>query len=321
MGALANAARQDALTMIDLLRLQTFIHAAESLSFSEAARQMHLTQPTVSHHIKMLETGLGVDLFERTGGSLKLTDAGRLLLPRARKLVRQSVEVERIMEGFHDQIVGEIRIACSTTTGKYILPQFAARFQYRNPAVRMSILRCTPDYVVPRLLEDEADLGVISHDVLGDDLELQEFFSDHIVLIVPTEHSWAKREYVDPSELIDQPLIVREQTSASRRVMLAELGRHDIALDDMNIFMELGNAEAIIKTIEAGFGVSFVSRLAAEWALDAGTVVEVPVAGFDLRRMIYMVRRRMNPANRAVEAFWGFIHDPLNADLLLIAEQ
>jgi DNA-binding transcriptional LysR family regulator len=307
--------------MIDLLRLQTFLHAAESLSFSEAARQMHLTQPTVSHHIKMLETDLDVDLFERTGTSLKLTDAGRLLLPRARKLIRQSIEIEQIMEAFHDQIVGEIRIACSTTSGKYILPQFAARFQYRNPTVRMSILRCTPEYVVPRLLEDEADLGVISHDVLGDDMELQEFFNDHIVLVVPAEHSWAKREYIDPSELIDQPLIIREQTSGTRRVLLAELGKHDIILDDMNIFMELGNAEAIIKTIEAGFGVSFVSRLAAEWALEQGTVAEVPVAGFDLRRTIYMVQRTFHEANRAVEAFWGFIHDPLNADLLRMAEK
>jgi DNA-binding transcriptional LysR family regulator len=307
--------------MIDLLRLQTFMHAAESLSFSEAARQMHLTQPTVSHHIKVLETDLGVELFERTGGSLKLTDAGRVLLPRARKLVRQSVEIEQLMEALQDQVVGEIRIACSTTSGKYILPQFAARFQYRNPGVRVSILNCTPDHIVPRLLESEADLGVISHDVIDSELEFQEFFHDHIILVVPAEHTWAARQYIDPSELLEEPLIIREPTSGTRRVMLAELGRHDIVLDDMNVFLELGNAEAIIKTIEAGFGVSFVSRLAAEWALDRGTVVEVPVAGFDLHRTVYMAQRTIHEANRAVEAFWGFVHDPANADLLHMAEK
>jgi len=103
-------------------------------------------------------------------------------------------------------------------------------------------------------------------------------------------------------------------------VLLAELGGHDIALEDMNIFLELGNAEAIVRTIEAGFGVSFVSRLAAAWALDRSTAVEVPVAGFDLRRKIHMVRNTIHPANRAVEAFWGFVHDPGNADLLRLAE-
>jgi DNA-binding transcriptional LysR family regulator len=291
------------------------------MSFSEAARQMHLTQPTISHHIKALETNLGVELFERTGSNLRLTDAGRILLPRARKLVQQSIEIKQMMESLHDQIMGDIRIACSTTTGKYILPQIAARFQYRNPGVRVSILRCTPPIIVPRLLGGEADLGVVSHEILSDELEFQEFLHDHITLIVPAEHPWSRREYIDPSELLDQPFIIREPTSGTRRVMLAELGKHDIILDDMNIFMELGNTEAIIKTIESGFGVSFVSRLAAEWAIAQGSVVEVPVAGFELRRTVYMAQHTIREANRAVEAFWGFIHNPANADLLHMAEK
>jgi DNA-binding transcriptional LysR family regulator len=120
---------------------------------------------------------------------------------------------------------------------------------------------------------------------------------------------------------LDQPFIIREPTSGTRRVMLAELGKHDIILDDMNIFMELGNTEAIIKTIESGFGVSFVSRLAAEWAIAQGSVVEVPVAGFELRRTVYMAQHTIREANRAVEAFWGFIHNPANADLLHMAEK
>lgn len=101
--------------------------------------------------------------------------------------------------------------------------------------------------------------------------------------------------------------------------MLAELGKHDITLDDLNIFLEVGNAEAIVKTVEANFGVSFVSQLAASWALQQGTVIQVPITGIDLRRQIYMIRPAMYPANRAVEAFWSFVHDPLNADLLQIA--
>jgi len=174
---------------------------------------------------------------------------------------------------------------------------------------------------MPRLLGNEAELGVISHDVLDSGLEFQEFFRDHIVLIVPAEHPWSRREYVDPSELLEQPFIIREPTSGTRRMMLAELGKHDIVLDDMNILMEIGNAEAIIKTLEAGFGVSFVSRLAAEWALEQGGVVEVPVAGFDLHRTVYMAQCTIREANRAVEAFWGFVHDPANADLLHMAER
>lgn len=261
-------------------------------------------------------------MFDRSGGTLKLTEAGHLLLPRANKLIRQSIELQQMMESLEQQIAGYLRIACSTTTGKYILPQYAARFRHKHPGVRVSILRCTSEHVVPSLLESEANLGVVSYDVCGgDNLECQEFFEDHIIMIVPASHPWVSRPYVEPAELLQEPFLIREPTSGTRRVMLAELGKHDIVLDDMDIFMELGNAEAIVSTIESGFGVSFISRAAAAWALERGSVVEVPVAGFDLRRQVYMVQKNIREANRAVEAFWGFVHDPVNADLLHMAER
>ena len=302
--------------MIDTAKLQAFLFAAQSLSFSQAARNLNLTQPTVSHHIKGLEQDLGVELFDRSGPRLKLTEAGRLLLPWARRIVRESIEVEQMMESLHETIAGHIRIACSTTTGKYILPQFAGRFRARHPDVQVSILACTQVNVVPRLLREEANLGVVSYDACGGEFECQEFFADHIIMIAARDHPWASRECIEPSELLDVPFILREQTSGTRRVMLAELGKHDIALDDMDIFLEVGNAEAIVKMVELNFGVSFVSRIAASWAISSGTVVEVPVTGLNLRRQIYMIRPEMYAANRAVEAFWGFVHNPVNADLL-----
>lgn len=307
--------------MIDIAKLQVFLYASENLSFSEAAKLLHLTQPTVSHHIKALEQELGVELFVRAGTTLKLTEAGRLLLPRARKLVRQSVQVKDLMSSLQNQIVGQIRIACSTTTGKYVLPQFAARFHNRHPAVRVSILSCTSEHVLPHLLEEDADLGVVSYDACGGELECQEFFVDHIVLIAPAQHPWARRPFIETSELLEVPFIIREPTSGTRRVMLTELGKHDIALDDMNIFLEIGNAEAVVKTVEAGHGVAFTSHLAAAWALETQTIVDIPVKGVDLRRKIYMVRKGIHQPNRTAEAFWGFVHDPSNQDLLRLAER
>jgi DNA-binding transcriptional LysR family regulator len=305
--------------VIDYTRLQIFLQSAECLSFTEAARYLHVTQSTISRQIKALEQNLGAQLFERSGAGLRLTEAGRLLVPRARKLLCQTCEIKQMMESLHDEVIGQIRIACSTTAGKYILPQFAARFCREHPGVWTSILRCTPEYVIPRLLEAKADLGVVSYEVCGADLEYQEFFVDHIVLIVPAGHAWASRDAIDPSELLEQPFLIRESTSGTRRVMLAELGKHDITLDDMRLFMELGSAEAIVRTVEAGFGISFVSRLAVAWALKQGSVVEVPVAGFDLHRQIYMVQKIIREANRVIEVFWEFVHDPSNADLLCLA--
>jgi DNA-binding transcriptional LysR family regulator len=307
--------------MLDLMRLTIFIHAAESNSFSQAAKELHITQPTVSHHIKALEQNIGKELFDRSGGRLQITEAGRLLLPWARKLVRDSIELQEMMASIEENIVGQLSIACSTTTGKYILPQFAARFHARHPGVKVTIMSCTSEDVVPHLLEEEANLGVVSYDACGGKLECQEFFIDHIVLITPPDHPWASQRLIEPSALLQVPFILRESSSGTHKVMLAELGKHDISLDDMNVSLEVGNAEAIVKSVEAGFGVAFVSRLSAAWSLSLGSVVEIPIEGFDLRRRIYMIRKQIQAPNRAVEAFWGFVHDPENEDLLILAEK
>jgi DNA-binding transcriptional LysR family regulator len=305
----------------DLTKLNSFLYVAENLSFSEAAKQLHLTQPTISHHIKALERDLGVELFNRSGSNLRLTEAGRLLLPRARKLVHQSIEMQEMMASLQEGIVGHLRIACSTTAGKYILPLLAARFCQRYPGVRVSILTCTPEHIVPRLLEAEANLSVASsYEACGHETECQTFFRDSITLIVPADHLWAFRQSIGPEELLEEPMIIREPTSGTRRVMLTELAKHDITLDDLNIFLELGNAEAIVRTVAAGFGVSFVSTLATTCPLERRSVVEVPVAGLELRRTIYMIRRSLDAPNRTQEAFWSFVHDPANADLLRLAE-
>lgn len=307
--------------MIDLTKLQTFLHVAQTMSFSEAATHVHLTQPTISHHIKMLEVHLGVTLFDRSGGSLKLTEAGNLLLPRARKLVREAIEVKQMMQSLENRIAGHLRIACSTTTGKYITPQFAARFHAQNPDVSITVLNCIAADVIQYLANEDADLGVVSYEVCGNGMECQEFFTDHIILIVSTAHPWANRSAIDPSDLLETPLIIREPMSGTRRALLVELSKHSISLDDLNICLEVGNSEAIVKAVESGCGASFVSRLAAEWALGKGSVVEIPIRDFELHRTIYLIKPEIQKTTRAIEAYWSFVHDPANADLLRLAEE
>jgi DNA-binding transcriptional LysR family regulator len=289
------------------------------LNFSEAARQLHLTQPTISHHIKSLEKEMGVDLFLRSGSGLKLTEAGRLLLPRARKLLRQTIEMQQIMDSLQQKIVGDLRIACSTTAGKYILPLLSARFCERHPGVRVTILACTPEMVMDELLRGEANLGVVSYEALGETVESQEFFEDSITLIVPGDHPWAVRDSIRPEELLEERIILRTAPSGTRQVMLEELAKHDIALDDLNILFELGNAEAIVHTVAAGYGVSFVSKLAVGYPLQPGHVAAVRVEGLNLRRQIHMVRPIRETPSRALDAFWRSVHDPANADLLELA--
>lgn len=307
--------------MVDVNRIEIFLNAAETLNFSETAKRLHMTQPSVSHHIKAMEEEMGVVLFTRTNTGLRLTEAGRLLLPWARRLVREANNIQAMMSSIQADIVGELRIGCSTTTGKYILPQMAARFCQRFPGVRVRILACTPEDAALKVLNEEAHVGVVSREIENASLEAQEFFRDTITLIVPANHRWAFRKRIEPAELLEEPLILREETSGTRRVVLSELAKYDIGLNDLNIFMELGNAEAIVRTVAAGYGIAFVSTLATACPVERGNVVDVQVEGLNLYRSIYMIRKAQGTPHRPRDAFWAFIHDPENADLIHLPEQ
>lgn len=307
--------------MIDLAKLKTFLRAAESLSFSETAKQLHLSQPTVSNQIKLLERELGVDLFTRTNTGLLLTEGGRLLLPWARRLLHDSNTMQAMMASIQGDVLGELRVACSTTAGKYVLPQMAARFCQRYPGVKARILACTSEDVTLRLLEGEAHIGVMSREISDTGLESQQFFRDTITLIIPYNHHWAMRKVIEPSELLEEPIIMREETSGTRRVVLSELAKYDIGLNDLSIFMELGNAEAIVRTVAAGYGIAFVSNLASACPLERGNVLEVDVEGLHLKRTIYMARKAGSSPHRPRDAFWSFIHAPENVDLIRLPEE
>jgi DNA-binding transcriptional LysR family regulator len=126
---------------------------------------------------------------------------------------------------------------------------------------------------------------------------------------------------IEPGELLEESLIIREETSGTRRVVLSELAKYDIGLSDLDIFMELGNAEAIVRTVAAGYGIAFVSTLATACPLERGNVVDLDVDGLNLKRRVYMVRKTYSSPHRPRDAFWGFIHAPENLDLIRLAEQ
>ena len=305
--------------MIDIQKIETFVAAAENSSLSEAAKRLHLSQPAVSHQIKVLEHELNVTLFTRSNTGLHLTEAGRLMLPWARRLLHDTSDLREMMSSINGDIVGELRIACSTTAGKYILPQMAARFCQQYPGIKVRILACGPEQATLDLLEGEAHIGVVSSEVGDRNLESQEFFRDTITLIVPSNHRWAMKKTIEPGEILEEKVIMREETSGTRRVVLTELAKYDISLDDLDVFMELGNAEAIVRTVAAGYGISFVSTLASACPLERGNVIDLPVKGLNLQRKVYMVRKRISEPHRPRDVFWSFIHDPSNADLLRMA--
>jgi LysR family transcriptional regulator, transcriptional activator of the cysJI operon len=293
--------------MLNLHELSVFLAAAKYGSFSEAGRQLHLSQPAISQTIDSLEKRFSTRLFFRQGRCVKLTEAGQVLKPLASELLTSARRVDETMSSLQGEVVGEMVIGCSTASGKYLLPGLIARFKREFQHVRIHVNVTNRDGVIHKMLSGEFSLGVSSKIIEHSDLEYQSFFRDDIILIAPSEHPWVNFRKVYPDDLLDEPLILREEGAGTREEMTIGLRKQDILPDMLNIAMVLGNAEAIVMAVEEGIGVAFVSRLAASRSIDLGRVVEIEVLGMPLQRSILMARNRRFTPTRSQTEFWDYV--------------
>lgn len=292
--------------MLNLNELVVFLEAADTGNFSQAARRLTISQPAVSQAMENLSRHVGIDLFARQGRSVVLTEAGQALVPMARELLAAARRLDENMASLQGQVFGEMSVGCSTASGKYLLPGLIARFRQQYPQVRINVDVLSRQVVINRLLTGEIPIGVSSKQVEHNDLEYQDFFTDEVILIVSAGHRWAGYGHIFPDDLLDEPLIVREETAGTWEVTLQGLHDHDVSPELLQISMRLGNAEAIVMAVEESIGVAFVSRLAAARSLVLGRVREVQVEGMLLQRSIWMVRNRNRAATRSQRMFWEF---------------
>jgi DNA-binding transcriptional LysR family regulator len=293
--------------MINLEALKVFLAVAEHGSFSEAGRQLHLSQPAVSQSIQGLERHLGSQLFIRQGRAAQLTESGQALVPMARELINSAQRLEQSMFSLQGEVAGEMSVGCSTASGKYLLPGMIARFRREYPHVRINVIVSSRDSIISKLLAGDVALGVSSKLIDHPDLEYRDFFKDDVILIVPAGHRWAQYRKIYPDDLLDEPIILREEVAGTREVMMDGLQAHDITSDMLNVAMVLGNAEAIEMAVEEELGIAYVSRLAASRGIALGRVVEVAVEGMQLARNLYMARNRRQSLTRAQAKFWEFV--------------
>lgn len=293
--------------MVEVHELQVFLAAAEHENFSAAARKLHLSQPAISFQIQALEQRLNVQLFQRTGRRIALTEAGRDLLPMAREMVNLSNRIEETMCAQQGIVKGQVLMGCSTSPGKYILPHLIGEFRRQFPDVQFSVEVMDRQAVEDKLLQEQIHIGVMGICSKNRDIECWPFFSDELSLIVPVDHPWAARGRIKPAELKDAVWISREGGAATRELVLAYLGEFGISVDDLRIAMELGSPEAVEAAVEAGHGVSFVSHIAVRRALESRRIRAVEVEGMRIQRQIYLARNRTRTCACAQLRFREFI--------------
>lgn len=293
--------------MLDTHQLNVFLVAAETLNFTQAARLLHMSQPSVSQHIQSLEQSFGQPLFIRAGRHMELADAGRTLLPLAREMVERSVRIEELMKSLEGEVHGRLLVGCSTTPGKYILPQLLANFHHEYPLVRVACNVMDQTSAFELLSDGEVHVAMISEPYMSNrNVDIRRFMTDPVILIAPLDHPWAIRGEIEPEELYEAEFIFREEGSGTEMAVRSALANLNIGVEDLETLLILGNSEAIALSVKEGIGVGFVSRIVYNRLVE-GKVAPIRVRGLDIHREIHIGAQNRKPATLAQQAFWNFI--------------
>jgi DNA-binding transcriptional LysR family regulator len=291
---------------LTLHQLRTFRAVAEQLSFSAAAHELSISQPSVSYQVKELEAALGLPLLDRLGKRVRLTEAGQVLYGYARRTLALLDEAALAMEQMRGIERGTLRVGASNTVGIYVIPLALGAYKRLHPNLAVSLEIGSRDSLQERVLQGALDLAVLSAPIPDPDLVSVPFMEDELVMVVPAGHPLAGRPELTLRDLASESFLMREPGSGTRVAVDMVARRAGVTLQ---VGMELGSNGAIKHAVEAGLGVAVLSRHAIELERRGGGLVVVEIRDFPIPRpwSIVHLRRRQLPG--AVEQFIQLLRD------------
>lgn len=286
--------------MLDLHKLNIFLTIAQLRNFTRAAEHLHTTQPTVSQQLAALEAAVGTPLIERDTRALKLTPAGEALVPYAEKLISlsgEALEAARTAAGLEEST---LRLGVGHLMATYLLPDLLNHFREVFPNYRVRITVGNTGDLLNLLVADSIDLALVGSPAQHPEVMTQPFRNDHLVVIVSPEDEWASRSSIDAPELLTRIFLTREPGSALHATLERFFGA--AALDADNV-IQLGETEAIKRSVEAGLGVALIQEIAVEREVAAGSLRPLTLTGADDNRTYLVaqhVARKLPKAARAM---------------------
>ncbi|MDB4866014.1 MAG: LysR family transcriptional regulator [Cohnella sp.] len=298
---------------LNVHQLHIFYTVAERGSFSAAAGMLHMTQPAVTMQVQALEERFGTKLLNRTTKKLELTEAGHRLLPQARKAVELMRETDAMMVRFIEDLKGRLQFAASLTIGEYVLPPLLGAFLRRHPELSVSMRVMNTTEIIDAIQHQGLDFGLIEApcDVPG--FYTEAVMNDELMLVVPAGHPFAIRDSVELSEVLEQPLVLREKGSGTRQIVEEELVRQGADEGRLRVVSEFGSTGAIKSAVEAGLGLSVLSVWTIKHETTLGLLKTVRIRDVAFRRQFFAVRLQSSllpvPAAALLEELRGLSHE------------
>lgn len=278
---------------MNLKQLESFTYIIETSSFSEAAKKLYLTQPTISSHISLLEKELNTQLLIRTTKDVTPTQDGRKLYTYAKQILQiQSC----ILEEFNVKNQNEknmITLGASTIPEQYILPEVLPKYLKKNTN-EFKICQGDSLEIINKVLNKEVELGLVGTQIDTSNCIFEPFYKDKLVIITPVNDKYLKlkEEGLYVKDLLKEPIIMREEGSGTRKEIKSFLNHMDINDRDLNIIATLNSIEAIKRSVANSMGISIVSNLAVEDYIKENRVLAFDLAEENIYRNLYIVRNK-----------------------------
>ena len=267
-----------------LHQLRVFETVARHGSFTRAAEELYITQPTVSSQVKQLTKSVGLPLFEQIGKSLYLTEAGEELLKTCQDIFERLGNFEMKVADLKGTKQGQLKIAV-ITTAKYIIPRLLGSFCQNYPGIDIALKVTNHQEIQQRMLNNEDDLYVVSDPPTDVDLLNKPFLDNPLVVIANKDHPLANQKNIDISCLNNEPFIMREQGSGTRDAVLDLFEQHDVSV---KVRLELGSNEAIKQAIAGGLGISALSEHCLVSHSNSGELQVLDIQHFPIKRRWYV---------------------------------
>ncbi|MDA8233655.1 MAG: selenium metabolism-associated LysR family transcriptional regulator [Clostridia bacterium] len=281
--------------------LKVFQAVAKNLSYSLAAEELFVSQPTVSIQVKKLEDDLGIDLFEQLGKKIYLTEAGEVLYAYANRIFSLAADAETEVRELQGLRRGRLVLGASTTPGIYMLPSLLGTFLEQYPKIDYSLQVSNSHRVQEQILANQLDCGIVGEEIrLNPLLVVEPLYEDELQVIVAKAHPLAGQGHLLLEELLEQRLILRERGSSTREVLEEKVlgqGR------TLKVSLQLDSIEAIKQAVVANLGVSIVSKLSVESEITAGRLAMLRIQDLELVRKINLVYHREKRLSPIVKEF------------------
>ncbi|MCS6861557.1 MAG: selenium metabolism-associated LysR family transcriptional regulator [Abditibacteriales bacterium] len=297
---------------IDLRQLEIFCKIVERKSFTRAADDLFLTQPTVSGRIQSLEQRIGTRLLDRNGREVIPTRAGQILYQHAKKLLALREAAVQELSDFLGLMRGELEIGGSTIPGEYILPPLVAQFKRQYPGVTLRLFIRDSRQITDAVESGALEIGMIGFCPRDRDLRCTRLEDDELLIIVPPHHPLARREAVSVEEILQEPFVVREPGSGTRRAFDDALRQRGFdPLRALNVVCELGSTEAVKQCVAAGGGIAVISARAVHHEVAAGALKTLRFKDLPLHRSFHLIRHAQRTLSPLARTFAQFVVNTL----------